>query len=277
MSTSANLTRSTNLSSPAEPALGQSSLKVAAIQHSIVWEDPPATFLRVAPLIEEAAGGGAKLVCLTEMFSAGFSMASDKIAEQEDGPSASFLIEQASKYDVWTCASVPTRSPDYERPVNRLIVCDGNGIVAHYDKIHPFRYAGEDQHYDPGTGLLTLDLDGVQCTFFICYDLRFVTDFWDTAAVTDLYVVVANWPAARRQHWQTLLRARAIENQAYVLAVNRVGEDNNGLAYGGDSALIDPLGKTLLHAAEIETALVGDVSAAHVAEVRAKFPFHLDR
>ncbi len=260
-----------------EQAADRPSIRVAAIQHSIVWEDPPATFLRVDPLIETAAQGGAKLICLTEMFSGGFSMASDKIAEPVDGPSTSFLVDQAAKHGVWTCASVPTHSTDHERPVNRLVICDANGIVAHYDKIHPFSYAGEDQYYDPGTQLLTLNLGGVRCTFFICYDLRFVTEFWDTAADTDLYVIVANWPTVRRQHWQTLLRARAIENQAYVLAVNRIGEDNTGLAYGGDSTLIDPLGQTLLHAAEIETALVGDVRAGHVADVRAQFPFHLDR
>lgn len=252
-------------------------MKVAAIQHRIVWEDPSASFDLVTPLIASAAASGAKLIALSEMFSTGFSMASDRIAESTDGPSVSFLVEQAARHDAWLCGSIPTRSSEYERPVNRLVVCDGDGIVGQYDKIHPFSFAGEDDHYEAGTSFLTLNLDGVRTTFFVCYDLRFANEFWDTAADTDLYVVVANWPTVRRLHWCSLLQARAIENQAYVLATNRVGIDGNAMEYGGDSTLIDPLGQIVLHAANIETALVGEVEPAQVQHVRASFPFQQDR
>ncbi len=252
-------------------------MRVAAVQHRIVWENPAATFDLLAPLIRGAAAGGAKLIAVSEMFSTGFSMASERIAEPVDGPSVDFLVNQASKHGVWMCGSIPTRSPDHERPVNQLVVCDEFGVIGRYNKIHPFSYAGEDQHYDAGREYLTLNLDGIRTTFFICYDLRFANEFWDKAATTDLYVVVANWPTVRRQHWQALLRARAIENQAYVLATNRVGQDGNGLDHSGDSTLIDPTGEILFQAADIETALVGRVSGTRVAQVRADMPFFQDR
>ena len=111
---------------------------------------------------------------------------------------------------------------------------------------------------------------------FVCYDLRFADEFWSLASSTDLYVIPANWPATRRLHWQTLLRARAIENQAYVVGVNRVGE-GGGLTYSGDSAIIDPLGEVLAKGATSETILVADVEAAVVSAVREQFPFHADR
>lgn len=252
-------------------------MRVAAVQHDIVWEDPSATFDEIAPLIADAADAGAELIAVTEMFSTGFSMASSNIAEDLDGPSASFLVEQAQQHQVWMVGSIPTRHPDFELPINQLVVAGDDGIIGRYAKIHPFSFAGEHKHYSPGTEFLTLDLDGVRCTFFICYDLRFADEFWATAADTDLYVVVANWPAVRRAHWQTLLRARAIENQAYVLAANRVGTDGNGLEHAGDSALIDPLGNTLTGAAMQPTIVVGDVHTSTVNDVRTRFPFANDR
>lgn len=252
-------------------------MKVASVQHNIVWEDPAATFQLVGPLIDAAAHSGAKLISVSEMFSTGFSMASEHIAEPVDGPSTDFLVAQASKHDVWTCGSIPTLSPEFARPVNQLVVCDSSGVIGRYNKIHPFSYVGENEHYDAGESFLTLDLDGIRTTFFICYDLRFANEFWDTAQETDLFVVVANWPKPRRLHFSSLLQARAIENQAYVLATNRVGVDGNGYEYCGDSTLIDPLGDILLSGSNVETVLVGDVDAATVSEVRSSLPFMADR
>lgn len=252
-------------------------MKVASVQHNIVWEDPAATFQLVGPLIDAAAHGGAELISVSEMFSTGFSMASQHIAEPVDGPSTDFLVAQAAKHNVWTCGSIPTRSAEFERPVNQLVVCNSSGVIGRYNKIHPFSYANEDQHYSAGESFLTLTLGGIRTTFFICYDLRFANEFWDTASDTDLFVVVANWPKQRRNHWISLLRARAIENQAYVLATNRVGIDGNGHEYSGDSMLIDPLGELLLTASSLETVLVGDVTATVVADVRSSLPFMADR
>ncbi len=252
-------------------------MKIAAVQHDICWEDPDATFARVAPMIAGAARDGARLVVLAEMFSTGFTMASDRVAEKPDGPSTAFLVEQAAGLGVWTSRVGAHGRPRPPRPVNRLVLAGPGGELHRYDKIHPFSFAGEDEHYAAGDTLLTVDVEGVRVSPFVCYDLRFADEFWGRADRTDCYVVVANWPAARRHHWRSLLTARAIENQAFVVGVNRVGTDGAGLDHAGDSAIIDPLGETLATAARVETTLVADVDAGLVADVRDRFPFLADR
>jgi len=255
-------------------------MKIAAIQHDVVWEDPAANFVRLEPMIAAAAGAGARVVVLTEMYATGFSMDAERIAEAEDGPSASFLIDQAMAQRVWLYASVPERRPSGGRPRNVGILAGPDGSVTRYAKIHPFSYAGEHEIYDAGTETVTLAInDGdehLRISLFVCYDLRFGDDFWMLAPDTDCYLVVANWPEARRTAWQSLLQARAIENQAYVVGVNRVGE-GGGLAYAGDSRIIDPLGELLAAGARTEALLVADVSAANVQSVRTRFPFLRDR
>ena len=128
----------------------------------------------------------------------------------------------------------------------------------------------------PATGSSPSRSKGLRVSLFVCYDLRFADEFWQLALDTDVYLVPANWPAKRRLHWQSLLQARAIENQAYVVGVNRVG-DGGGLAYSGDSRIVDPLGELLVTAAETETILLADVSAARVADTRDHFRFLQDR
>jgi len=251
-------------------------VKVAAVQHDIAWEDTPANLARYADQVRAAADAGARLVVLTEMFSSGFSMNTDVVAEAVDGPSATFLVEQARDLDVWLCASIPMRHPGYERPHNTLCLVSPAGITHHYNKIHPFTYSTEPDHYDAGGDFLTVDVEGLRVSAFVCYDLRFADEFWTLAADTDCFVVPANWPAARRTHWRTLLRARAIENQAYVVGVNRVGS-GGGIDYLGDSAIIDPLGEVLASGAGSEALLVAEVDPAMVTAVRSQFPFQADR
>lgn len=250
-------------------------MKVAAVQHDIVWEDGPSTRARVAPLIAQAAGAGAELVVLTEMYATGFSMHPERIAEAEGGPNEQFLLDRAREHGVHLIASIAQRGADggYR---NNAVVAAPDGSARRYSKIHPFSYAGEHERYTAGTEHLTVEVAGLRVTVFVCYDLRFADEFWDRAHDTDLYVVPANWPEPRREHWRTLLRARAIENQAYVVGVNRVG-DVRELAHVGDSAIIDPLGRVLAEASRTETVLVAEVSAATVAHVRAEFPFLPDR
>lgn len=252
-------------------------MKVAAVQHDIAWEQPRATFEIVAPMIAEAATAGAELVVVTEMFSTGFSMNASEIAEPLDGPAATFLADQALEHGVTVVGSVATRHPSFELPVNLATVAMPDGEIHHYAKIHPFSFAGEDQHYSPGGDFCTVVINGVSCTIFICFDLRFADEFWHTAAVTDCYLVVANWPAARQSHWDALLRARAIENQAYVLAANRVGTDGNGIDYRGGSTLIDPWGEIVAVAYDEPTLVLGDVDPTVVEDVRTQFPFASDR
>jgi predicted amidohydrolase len=251
-------------------------VKVAAIQHDIVWEDPPATFAHVAPMIAEAAEAGARLVLLTEMFSTGFSMETDRIAEPVDGPSTQLLRGQAAEHGVWVGASVPERPEGEPLPYNTFVLAAPDGTVHRYAKIHPFSYAREHERFAAGTDHVTVDVEGLRCSLFVCYDLRFADEFWALAHTTDCYLVVANWPASRREHWRALLVARAIENQAYVVGVNRVGR-GGGLDYAGDSRIVDPLGEVLAEAGDVETVLLAEVDPARVEEVRAKFPFLADR
>jgi predicted amidohydrolase len=255
-------------------------MRVAAVQHDIAWEHPAETFARVAPLIAHAADRGARFVVCAEMFSCGFSMATERIAEPHDGPSTAFLVEQARRHGVWAAASVPTLARPGARsplPTNAFVLASPAGEVQRYDKLHPFTYAGEHEHYAAGEVSPTFVVEGVRVTPFVCYDLRFADDWWAKAGDTDLYVCPANWPASRRVHWQTLLAARAIENQAYVLGANRVGS-GGGLEYAGDSAVLDPFGETLAAAEPFaEQVVVADVDPARVAEVRRTFPFLRDR
>ena len=251
-------------------------MKVAAVQHDVVWEDRDATLARLEPQVKAAAGTGARLVVLTEMFPTGFSTEPERVAEPEGGPTTEFLRTQAADLNVWLTGSVPTHPAGGGRPVNRLLLAGPGGELRYYDKIHPFSYSGEHEHYAAGTERVTFDVEGVRVTPFVCYDLRFADEFWAMAQGTDCYVVVANWPSSRRAHWQALLVARAIENQAYVVGVNRVGE-GGGLHYSGDSRIVDPLGEILAAGAGGETILLADVDPVVVAETRKRFPFLADR
>jgi predicted amidohydrolase len=250
-------------------------MRVAAIQHDIVWEHADETRERVRPLIAAAAAEGARLIVLTEMFATGFSMDPERIAEDEGGPSEQFLLEQAAAHDAHVIASIAQRGADGNFR-NNAIVARPDGSVRRYAKIHPFSFAGEHERYAAGTDFLTIDIEDLRVSVFVCYDLRFADEFWALAPRTDLYVVPANWPQPRHEHWRALLRARAIENQAYVLGVNRVGAVKD-LPHVGASALIDPMGIALVEGDADEAVLVADADPGVVAETRAKFPFLADR
>ena len=251
-------------------------MKVAVIQHDIVWQDAPATQALVTPMITEAAGNGAELIVLTEMFATGFSMQPELIAEDEGGPIEQFLLAQARQHGAHLIASVAQRGADGNYR-NNAIVAAPDGTVQRYSKIHPFSYAHEHEHYTAGVSFLTVRIGELRTSVFVCYDLRFADEFWTLARDTDLYVVVANWPAPRREHWRALLRARAIENQAYVVGVNRVGQAD-GSEYVGDSAVIDPLGVTLADGPEgAPVVLFADLDPDIVRATRHRFPFLADR
>lgn len=251
-------------------------MRIAALQFDIAWEDPPANFTRVAPWVASAAAAGARLLLLPEMFACGFSMNTARVAEPPDGPSARFLREQAARHGLWLAGSVPERPPESDRPYNTLLVAGPSGELQRYRKIHPFTFAREHEYYAPGDRHVTLDVEGVRFTLFVCYDLRFADEFWASARDTDCYLVPANWPERRRNHWMSLLTARAIENQAYVAGINRVGS-GDGLTYSGDSRIVDPWGEVLASAAAQETLLLAEIDPVRVREARASFPVMQDR
>lgn len=251
-------------------------LRVAAIQHDIVWEKPDANFAALTPMIEAAVDDGANMVVVTEMWSTGFSMNSVEVAERPDGPTSTFMKETAARTGAWVVGSFPEHTDGYDRPTNRLLMAGPNGEDHRYSKIHPFTYAREHEHYAAGRDRLTVEVEGVRVTPLICYDLRFSDLFWDAAPTTDCYLVPANWPEVRREHWMTLLRARAIENQAYVVGVNRVGSAGR-LDYSGDSRIIDPSGDVIEAPAGVVATIIGHVDSAVVAGVRGELPFMQDR
>ncbi|HZQ88214.1 MAG TPA: nitrilase-related carbon-nitrogen hydrolase [Acidimicrobiales bacterium] len=252
-------------------------MRVAGVQHDICWEDRESTLAHVEPMVAAAAAGGARLVVLTEMFAVGFTPHAERVAEAPDGPTTEWLAARARAHDIWLCGSVPVLPPGAERPFNRLVLAGPRGELASYDKVHPFRYAGEDRRFASGSErAVTVDVDGTRTTLTVCYDLRFADQYWQAAPATDLYVVAANWPAARRHHWRSLLVARAIEDQAYVVGVNRVGTGGKE-SYAGDSCVVDPWGEVLAQAAGIETVVSAEVDPAVVARVREEYPFMADR
>lgn len=251
-------------------------MRIAAVQHDITWEDKDASLAHLRPQIEAAAARGARLVALTEMFATGFSMASTTLAEAHDGPTTQFLRQQAASHDIWIGGSVIQRHPSVRLPYNQFVLAGPAGQVHRYAKLHPFSYAGEHEHYSAGSDSITVDIDGLRVTPFICYDLRFADVFWARAAETDCYLVVANWPSPRRAHWRALLTARAVENQAYVVGVNRIGS-GGGVDYVGDSLIVDPSGETIADAGAKEQTIVAEVDPKEVARVRAAFPFLADR
>jgi predicted amidohydrolase len=149
--------------------------------------------------------------------------------------------------------------------------------VVHYRKIHPFSLAGEHEHYGAGRELITVDVEGVRVTPTICYDLRFPELYRAAATGTDLFAVVANWPDRRSHAWRTLLAARAIDCQAWLIGVNRVGEDGNAVAHRGDSTILDPMGEVMATLAWEEGLVTGDVDRERVRELRQRLPFLADR
>ncbi len=253
-------------------------MRVAGLQMSLAWEAPEVNRQNLQPRILAAVQSGASLIALPEMWPTGFSMRPETTAEPEGGASERFLAETAAATGAVVCGSVAQTSPAWGKARNVFLSATPSGTVHRYAKVHPFRYGGEAEHYEGGDALATFAWDGVRVTPLVCYDLRF-SELWALAAPrTDLFVVVANWPSARAAHWRALLVARAIETQAYVLGVNRVGE-GGGLAYAGESALVSPLGELLdgFGAPGEARTVAGDVDPARVAEVRAKFPFLADR
>jgi predicted amidohydrolase len=247
---------------------------VAGLQFDIAWENPAENFRRVAPLAQRATAEGAEMLALPEMFATGFTMRSGEMAAHANAIHE-FMAETATRHGVWLIGGYA--EPGDRRPANAcsIIAPDGREVL-HYRKIHPFSLANEPDHYEAGEGLHTVEIAGLRVTPLICYDLRFPELFRAAAMTTDLFVVLANWPAHRGQAWRTLLAARAIDDQAWVLGVNRVGEVD-GYHHSGDSSLIDPWGKVAATLADEPGIVAGEVAAGVVREARTRFRFLEDR
>ena len=252
-------------------------MNVHAVQLDIVWEDKEANFRQVRKLLEAAPPSAGDLVVLPEFFATGFSMNVAGIAEDVCGKVETFLAELAAETGAFVLGGVAVRNGD-GRGRNEAVAFDGGGaLAARYCKLHPFSFGGEDAHYEAGGDLVTFEWGGHTVAPMICYDLRFPEAFraaMDRGAT--VFPVIANWPLPRTAHWTALLRARAIENQAYVVGVNRCGIDPY-LAYGGNSLIVDPMGNALAESGGEECVLRGAMDAAALGEYREKFPALRDR
>lgn len=251
---------------------GLPDLKLALVQTALAWHDRDANLARFETLLDAARG--ADLAILPEMFTTGFSMESEALAEPEQGPTHAWLKAQAARLGAVVTGSVIIRAADGSHR-NRLLWARPDGEVLHYDKRHLFRMAGEHKHYSPGEARALFELKGWRVRPLICYDLRFPVWSRDPRD-TDLLLYTANWPAARRHHWNRLIPARAIENLCYVAAVNRVGRDGKDHPYSGDSQVLDFQGETLLAAGEGDGVFRATLSATALAAYRERFPAYLD-
>ena len=251
-------------------------MKIAGIQLDIAWEDPEETFRRAAPLAREAAAAGARLVVLPEMFATGFTMDVPVVAAAAPRAEA-FLRDLAKTLGIFVLGGVADGGGTGGKGRNfALAFGPGGAELCRYQKVHPFTYGGEGEKYEGGTRLASFACEGLRVVPLVCYDLRFPELFRAAAAHADLIAVVANWPSPRRHAWRTLLQARAMDSQGFVIGVNRCGE-GGGLLYSGDSLLADPLGEILAEAPDGQGLVMGEVSADEVANVRARFPFLKDR
>ena len=255
-------------------------LRVSIVQGETRWHDPAANRAYYGHLIAPLRGR-TDLVVLPETFTSGFSNDAIGNAETMDGPTVEWIREQARKLDAAVTGSVQLRTD--QGVFNRMLFATPDGGLVHYDKRHLFSFAREHERYAAGRERVVVDWKGWNILLQVCYDLRFPVFARNRFNVDrvdapdyDLALYVANWPSARAYPWKTLLRARAIENLSYVVGVNRVGTDGNGLHYSGDSVAIDFLGHALSEATDEEVVSTTTLQAAPLLEWRAKFPAMLD-
>ncbi len=255
------------------------SLTISLVQTDIHWENKEKNLLHFSGILS-GIPKNSQVVVLPEMFSTGFSMHPEKLAEGMDGNTVKWMKTMALKHKKIITGSVIIKEDD--RYFNRMIWMQPDGKYYHYDKRHLFSYASEDKHYTAGNKRLIVRVNGWKICLQVCYDLRFPvwlrqkegvrTEATDSGYY-DMLVFVASWPAKRTLAWKTLLQARAIENQCYVLGVNRVGEDGNGLEYIGDSRIIDPLGDIIWQSPGEASVCTHTFYKEDLYGVRAKFPF----
>lgn len=251
-------------------------MKVAAAQMDIVWHDRNANHDKARRMAAEAKKLGADLLVFPEMAATGFSMDTSITAESIDGPTPDLFRTLARHLEMTIVGGFVLERKE-GRPQNVSLAVDRKGAdLALYAKTYQIGLLHEDQHYDPGDGPVSFHLGDMEAACLICYDLRFPELFRSLTDRCGLILIIASWPAVRQRHWDILLPARAVENQLYVVGVNRVGEGGGHLFTGG-SAIIDPAGETVAHGGDTETLVVGEIDPQRVEQVRSDMPFLKDR
>jgi len=248
------------------------TMYVAGLQLDIVWEDKKANHAKVRDLVGAANLPKGALLALPEMFATGFSMNVAEIAQTDARETETFLGALAKQHGIFVCGGVVVR-PAGGKGLNQSVTFSPDGaLIARYSKIHPFSYGGETEQYQGGGEILTYLAGPVEVAPFVCYDLRFPEIF--RVAVkkgAQLYTVIANWPEPREAHWLALLKARAIENQAFVVGVNRCGRDPK-LAYSGRGQIVDPRGNVLADGGTKEGVFGAEIDLAALQQYRKDFP-----
>lgn len=250
------------------------SFRVSLAQQPLVWQDPAANRAHFAQLLAPLAGA-TDLVVLPEMFTTGFTMKPEQFAESPDGPTREWMLTQARNLDAAVGGSVAVN--ENGRYFNRFMLALPEGPTYWYDKRHLFRMGGEHRHYSAGTHALIIEWRGLRLCPLVCYDLRFPV--WSRRRPEldyELVIYSANWPAPRRTAWSALLRARAIENQAYCVGVNRVGADGAGNVYAGDSVALDFMGQPLVELLDGTQVITVPIDPEALRAWRDRFPAHLD-
>ncbi len=247
-------------------------------QIDIAWEDPSSNRETAERMAKLAAQRNCDVLVLPELFTSGFSMSTAKFAEAMDGPTCALLAATARRSNLAILAGLAIQDNEEQAVTNSAVFFTRDGrSAARFDKLHSFSPSGENRHYKRGGIPVTFDIDGTRASILICYDLRFPEAFRTVTPDVSIFFVIANWPSARTAHWEALLKARAIENQAFVIGVNRVGEDDNGIAYNGCSLAFNPWGEELARGGIKEELLLVDVDPAEVGTIRRRYPFLGDR
>lgn len=257
-------------------------LSITTIQTDLHWEHKENNLISLSEKIKSISEK-THVVVLPEMFSTGFTMKPEQYAETMDGPTLSWMKALAKEKNIILAGSLSIK--EGEEFFNRFIWMLPSGQFGQYDKRHCFTLGKEDEHYSSGNKRIIASVGGWRIHLQICYDLRFPV--WarqqiqtdpdkEPAPEYDVLINVANWPEKRSHHWKTLLQARAIENQSYVVGVNRVGVDGNGVNHSGDSMVIGPFGEVLYHCSDKEDVHTVVLDKQHLEEVRTKFGFWKD-
>ncbi len=248
------------------------NLKVTLVQPDIIWEDKSANLEKYEALLKEA--NSPDVVVLPEMFNTGFSMNAKELAEKTEGQSVKWLADKAGSIDAAVMASLIVE--DEGLFYNRLVWMQPDGHYQTYDKRHLFSMTEEPKHFTPGKRKLILDWRGWKICPMVCFDLRFPV--WNrNVEEYDCFIVNANWPQRRSNHWRTLLQARAIENQVFCVGVNRVGKDGNEVYFCGDSMVVDPLGEPRVHLKHNEQVINVEMDYEEITKTRRYMPFLRER
>lgn len=254
-----------------------SGLIITTIQTRLHWEDKTANLQMLEEKISSIKEK-TEVIVLPEMFSTGFSMKPEQLAETMDGETVQWMKRIAAEKKIILTGSIIIKEAGHY--YNRLIWMLPTGQHGVYDKRHRFAFAGEDNHYTAGTKRLIASVKGWKINLQVCYDLRFPVWARQQPQLSepeyDILVYVANWPERRSHAWKTLLQARAIENQCYVVGVNRVGNDGNNIYHSGDSMIVDPLGEVLYTKKEEEDIFTITLDKMNLVTIREKLPFLKD-